>query len=124
MAGEIDDATLQQALIRAALPNLTTRLDEERDWAKVLSPGEQQRIAFARLLAIKPKAVFLDEATSAVDEALEFLLYNLLRTELPDCIVVSVSHRSTIEQHHHQELTLLGEGPWYLRDIPEPISSN
>ncbi|MCV7410719.1 multidrug ABC transporter ATP-binding protein [Mycobacterium florentinum] len=124
VAGEIDDATLQQALIRAALPNLTTRLDEERDWAKVLSPGEQQRIAFARLLAIKPKAVFLDEATSAVDEALEFLLYNLLRTELPDCIVVSVSHRSTIEQHHHQELTLLGEGPWYLRDIPEPISSN
>jgi vitamin B12/bleomycin/antimicrobial peptide transport system ATP-binding/permease protein len=124
LAGEIDDSTLQQALIKTALPNLTTRLDEERDWAKVLSPGEQQRIAFARLLALNPKAVFLDEATSAVDEALEFLLYNLLRTELPDCIVVSVSHRSTIEQHHHLELALLGDGPWYLRDIPEQISSN
>ncbi|WAC91905.1 ABC transporter ATP-binding protein/permease [Mycobacterium sp. Aquia_213] len=123
LSGEIDDTTLQQALIKAALPNLTTRLDEEQDWAKVLSPGEQQRVAFARLLAIKPKAVFLDEATSAVDEALEFLLYNLLRSELPDCIVVSVSHRSTIEQHHHQELALLGDGPWHVRDIPEPISS-
>jgi vitamin B12/bleomycin/antimicrobial peptide transport system ATP-binding/permease protein len=124
LAGEIDDSILQQALIKTALPNLTTRLDEDRDWAKVLSPGEQQRIAFARLLAINPKAVFLDEATSAVDEALEFLLYNLLRTELPDCIVVSVSHRSTIEQHHHLELALLGDGPWYLRDIPEQISSS
>jgi vitamin B12/bleomycin/antimicrobial peptide transport system ATP-binding/permease protein len=123
MAGEIDDKTLQEALIKVALPNLTTRLDEVQDWAKVLSPGEQQRIAFARLLAIKPKAVFLDEATSAVDEALEFLLYNLLRTELPDCVVVSVSHRSTIEQHHHQELALFGDGPWHLRDIPEQVTS-
>jgi vitamin B12/bleomycin/antimicrobial peptide transport system ATP-binding/permease protein len=123
LGGDIDDSTLQHALTKAALPNLTTHLDEERDWAKVLSPGEQQRVAFARLLAIKPQVVFLDEATSAVDEALEFLLYNLLRTELPDCIVVSVSHRSTIEQHHHLELALLGDGPWYLRDIPEQISS-
>jgi putative ATP-binding cassette transporter len=123
MAGEIDDNALQEALIKVALPNLIARLDEVQDWAKVLSPGEQQRIAFARLLAIKPKAVFLDEATSAVDEALEFLLYNLLRTELPDCIVVSVSHRSTIEHHHHQELALLGDGPWHLRDIPEQVES-
>jgi putative ATP-binding cassette transporter len=124
MAGEIDDETLQDAFLKVALPNLVTRLDEERDWAKVLSPGEQQRIAFARVLSIKPKAVFLDEATSAVDEALEFLLYNLLRTELPDCIVVSVSHRSTVEQHHHRELALLGDGPWHLRDIPEEIASS
>jgi putative ATP-binding cassette transporter len=124
MAGEIDDKTLQDALLKVALPNLVTRLDEDRDWAKVLSPGEQQRIAFARVLSIKPKAVFLDEATSAVDEALEFLLYNLLRAELPDCIVVSVSHRSTVEQHHHQELALLGDGPWHLRDIPEGIASS
>jgi putative ATP-binding cassette transporter len=123
MAGEIDDKTLQEALVKVALPNLIARLDEVQDWAKVLSPGEQQRIAFARLLAIKPKAVFLDEATSAVDEALEFLLYNLLRTELPNCIVVSVSHRSTIEHHHHQELALLGDGPWHLRDIPEQVES-
>ena len=76
-----------------ALAPLIDRLDEERDWAKVLSPGEQQRVAFARILLTKPKAVFLDEATSALDEGLEYALYQLLRSELPDCVVVSVSHR-------------------------------
>ena len=54
---------------------LRGRLDEEADWAKVLSPGEQQRVAFARVLLTKPKAVFLDEATSALDEGQEFALY-------------------------------------------------
>ena len=82
----------------------SARLDEVLDWAKVLSPGEQQRIAFARILLTKPKAVFLDESTSALDEGLEFMLYNLVRTELPDTILVSVSHRSTVEQHHTHEL--------------------
>lgn len=123
VAGAVDDDALRDALNKAALPNLITRLDEVQDWAKVLSPGEQQRIAFARLLALKPKAVFLDEATSAVDEALEFLLYNLLRAELPDCIVISVSHRSSTEQHHHRELAVLGDGPWHLRDVPEQVTS-
>jgi vitamin B12/bleomycin/antimicrobial peptide transport system ATP-binding/permease protein len=82
------------------------------DWAKVLSPGEQQRIAFARVLLTKPKAVFLDESTSALDEGLEFLVYNLVRTELPNTILVSVSHRKTVEQHHTHELVLLGRGEW------------
>jgi putative ATP-binding cassette transporter len=85
----------------------------------VLSPGEQQRVAFARILLTKPKAVFLDEATSALDEGLEFALYQLLRSELPDCVVVSVSHRPTVEQHHDQELELLGGGPWRLGPIEE-----
>jgi putative ATP-binding cassette transporter len=123
MEGEIDERTLRHALVIVTLPNLITRLDEVQDWAKVLSPGEQQRIAFARVLVTKPKAVFLDEATSALDEGLEFALYDLLRKELPDCIVVSAGHRSTIEQHHHQELALLGDGPWHLRDIPEQVAS-
>ncbi|MGV0660914.1 ATP-binding cassette domain-containing protein, partial [Mycolicibacterium pulveris] len=99
---------------KVALPHLTDRLDEVEDWAKVLSPGEQQRIAFARILLTKPKAVFLDESTSALDEGLEFLLYDLVRTELPDTIMVSVSHRSTVEQHHTRELELLGDGEWRL----------
>ena len=80
----------------------------------MLSPGEQQRVAFARILLTKPKAVFLDEATSALDPGLEYALYQLVRTELPDCIVVSVSHRPTVEQHHNHLLELLGEGQWRL----------
>ena len=110
--GAIDDQTLKRTLDKVALPHLVDRLDEVQDWAKVLSPGEQQRIAFARVLLTKPKAVFLDESTSALDEGLEFLVYNMVRTELPDTILVSVSHRKTVEQHHTHELELLGEGEW------------
>jgi putative ATP-binding cassette transporter len=112
--GTIDDRTLQYTLHKVALPHLVDRLDEVDDWAKVLSPGEQQRIAFARILLTKPKVVFCDEATSALDEGLEFLCYNLVRTELPDTILVSVSHRTTVEQHHTHELELLGRGEWRL----------
>jgi putative ATP-binding cassette transporter len=120
--GAIDDNTLKRMLLRVALPHLVERLDEVLDWAKVLSPGEQQRIAFARILLTKPKVVFLDESTSALDEGLEFLLYQLVRTELPDTILVSVSHRSTVEQHHTHELELLGDGEWRLGRVEgEPV---
>ena len=114
---DISDAAVREALTKVALAPLAARLDEERDWAKVLSPGEQQRVAFARVLLAEPQAVFLDEATSALDEGLEFALYQLLRTDLPNCVVVSVSHRPTVEQHHDQVLELLGEGRWELRPI-------
>jgi vitamin B12/bleomycin/antimicrobial peptide transport system ATP-binding/permease protein len=114
---QVAEETLRETLTKVALAPLGDRLDEERDWAKVLSPGEQQRIAFARVLLTKPKAVFLDEATSALDEGLEFALYQLLRSELPDCVVVSVSHRRAVEQHHEQQLELLGGGPWRLSRV-------
>ena len=79
-AGDIDDTAIRAALDTVALGHLETRLDEVQDWAKVLSPGEQQRIAFARVLLTKPRAVFLDESTSALDEGQEFALYRALRT--------------------------------------------
>ncbi len=120
---DLSDETLHDTLTKVALAPLAARLDEVQDWAKVLSPGEQQRVAFARILLTKPKAVFLDEATSALDEGLEFALYELLRTELPDCVVVSVSHRPAVEQHHDQLLELLGAGKWELRRI-EPETAN
>jgi vitamin B12/bleomycin/antimicrobial peptide transport system ATP-binding/permease protein len=116
-SADISDVAVREALTKVALAPFATRLDEERDWAKVLSPGEQQRVAFARVLLAKPQAVFLDEATSALDEGLEFALYQLLRTELPECVVVSVSHRPTVEQHHDHLLELLGEGRWELRPV-------
>ncbi|MCV7038526.1 ABC transporter ATP-binding protein/permease [Mycolicibacterium moriokaense] len=121
--GEIDDATLKRTLEKVALPHLTGRLDEVEDWAKILSPGEQQRIAFARILLTAPKAVFLDESTSALDEGLEYLVYNLIRTELPDTILVSVSHRKAVEQHHTHELELLGDGEWRFGRVggEEPV---
>ena len=114
---DVSDYELRDVLTKVALAPLIGRLDEEQDWAKVLSPGEQQRVAFARILLTKPQAVFLDESTSALDEGLEFALYQLLRSELPDCVVVSVSHRHTVEQHHEQELQLLGGGQWRLGPV-------
>lgn len=117
--GTLSDDELRAVMNRVALPHLINRLDEVQDWAKVLSPGEQQRIAFARILLTKPKAVFLDESTSALDEGLELMLYQLVRSELPDTILVSVSHRSTVEQHHDKELHLLGGGEWRLSNVGE-----
>ncbi len=76
-SGRIDDRDLQAALSKVALTHLSSRLNEEADWAKVLSPGEQQRIAFARILLTRPKVVFLDESTSALDEGLEYVVYDL-----------------------------------------------
>ena len=124
-SGVIPDEQLQRALTQVALSHLTIRLNEVQDWAKVLSPGEQQRIAFARVLLTRPRAAFLDEATSALDEGLEFALYDLIRTELPNTILVSVSHRSTVEQHHDRHLELLGDGAWRLGRVegnePAPV---
>jgi putative ATP-binding cassette transporter len=117
--GAFSDDAIRSALDTVSLAHLNVRLDEVQDWAKVLSPGEQQRIAFARVLLTKPKAVFLDESTSALDEGQEFALYRSLRTALPDCIVVSVSHRGTVEQHHDRRLELLGGGGWRLASVGE-----
>jgi putative ATP-binding cassette transporter len=116
-SGAYPDDAARSALETVSLGHLGSRLDEVADWAKVLSPGEQQRIAFARVLLAEPKAIFLDEATSALDEGQEFALYRALRTRLPDCIVVSVSHRPTLDQHHDRRLELLGDGAWRLESV-------
>ncbi len=100
---------------------VTDRLDEVNDWAQVLSPGEQQRVAFARILLTKPKVVFLDEATSALDEPLEFMIYGLVRRELPETVFVSVTHRSTVNRHHDQHLQLLGDGRWRFGPLGAPV---
>ncbi len=115
--GTVGDREIQQAMIKVALPHLAIRLNDVGDWGKVLSVGEQQRIAFARVLLTKPRALFLDESTSALDEGLELTLYGLIRAELPDMILVSVSHRSTVEQFHGRHLELVGGGEWRLEPL-------
>ena len=109
-----DDAAIGAALDAVALSHLADRLNEVAGLGQCVLPGEQQRIAFARVLLAKPKVVFLDESTSALDEGQEFALYRSLRSALPDCIVVSVGHRVTLERHHDKRLELLGGGEWRL----------
>lgn len=107
-----DDARLQAALRQANLGHLAAQLDRVDDWSRILSLGEQQRVAFARVLFNRPRVVFLDEATSATDEGLEHALYTLLRGELPDSVLVSIGHRSTLDAFHTHRLALDGKGGW------------
>ena len=111
-AGAVDDTQARDVLRRVQLGHLADRLDDEADWAHRLSPGEQQRLGFARILLARPRVVFLDEATSALDEGMEHTLYALLREELPEAVVVSVGHHNTLQQFHDERLRLLGDGRW------------
>jgi putative ATP-binding cassette transporter len=109
-ADGVADGTLREALEAVGLPQLTGRLDEEGHWQLQLSPGEQQRIAFARALVQKPEWLFLDEATSAVDEGTESRLYRLVRERLPGTTLFSIGHRATLRAFHTRRLMLQPTG--------------
>ena len=125
-AGGVDDTTLREALEAVGLPALAGRLDETCHWAQQLSPGEQQRIAFARALVQKPDWLFLDEATSAVDEPTEARLYRLLRDRLPRTALFSVGHRATLRPFHARQLVVqpVGDGPASITEMPASVRSN
>jgi putative ATP-binding cassette transporter len=112
---DISDAELQQWLARVNLADLAERfggLDAERDWGKLLSIGEQQRLAFVRALLSRPRYLLLDEATSALDADNEQRLYAQLA---PLSITpISVSHHPALLPFHAQVLTLHGGGRWTL----------
>jgi len=116
----VDDGTLREALEMVGLTELATRLDEADHWALRLSPGEQQRIAFARALVQKPQWLFLDEATSAVDEASEARLYRLVRERLAETALFSIGHRATLYPFHTRRFVvqLAGSGPASLVELP------
>jgi len=109
----VTDAALRESLDAVGLPELARRLDEPGNWALLLSPGEQQRIAFARALVHQPDWLFLDEATSAVDEATEARLYHLVNERLAATTVVSVGHRTTLRRFHARRFVVQpnGRGP-------------
>lgn len=108
LTDELATAVLTQVQLR----HLVGRLDEATGWSRTLSPGEQQRLGFGRILINEPRIVFLDEATAALDEGLEHELYTLIRTRLPECIIVSVGHRGTLTALHTTQLEILGDGRW------------
>jgi putative ATP-binding cassette transporter len=104
----------REVLQQVFLGHLAESLDEDDAWWRILSPGEQQRLGFARVLVNRPQVAFLDESTSSIDEGLELALYTLIREQLPDTILVSVGHRSTLNQLHSHHLELLPDGRWTL----------
>ena len=119
-AGGVDDAALREMLEAVGLIELGVHLDEPAHWALRLSPGEQQRIAVARALVQKPEWLFLDEATSAVDEAAEARLYRLLRERLSETTLFSIGHRPTLHAFHARRLVvqLAGSGPASVVELP------
>ncbi len=93
---------LKQILKDCHLENLISRLYDTASWAEQLSPGELQRVTFARVLLHKPDWVFLDESTSMLDLANEEYLYKLMQSRLPDCSIVSVGHRPSLNGFHNE----------------------
>ena len=109
------DEQLRHVLEQVRLPDLVQRypdLDIKQDWPRLLSLGEQQRLAFARLLLNAPCFVVLDEATSALDVSTEAHLYGLLSAR--EMAFVSVGHRPTLKDFHQTVLELDGQGGWKL----------
>ncbi|MBO0733898.1 MAG: ABC transporter ATP-binding protein/permease, partial [Methylocapsa sp.] len=107
-----DDEAIRNALHSAKLKNFLSELDCEDNWQQRLSGGEQQRLAIARALLAKPDWLFLDEATSAMDEAMESDIYGVLASKLPRATIVSIGHRASLARFHrrHIEMQPSGEG--------------
>jgi putative ATP-binding cassette transporter len=92
------------------LPRLAERLGETEHWEKNLSAGEQQRLALARALLHEPTWLFLDDATSALDEEMERRAYAVLAEQLPHATVVSIAHRPGVAKYHTRRWTLVPAG--------------
>ena len=114
---DLSDEQLLEILEQVHLPRLVERvggLDAVNDWEKLLSVGEQQRLAFGRVLVHKPNIVILDEATSALDSGNEASLYARLRDS--GATLISVAHRAAVLRHHTHVLRLMGDGEWEVHE--------
>jgi putative ATP-binding cassette transporter len=103
---DVEDEKLRDVLSSCQLDKLAGNLDETKQWSDILSIGEQQRIAFARVMLVKPEFIFMDESTSALDETLEAQLYEMLKSRLPDSAIISIGHRMSLRAWHQTEMAL------------------
>jgi putative ATP-binding cassette transporter len=117
---KLDDEALLKVLDEVQLRHLAEGeggLDRSQDWEKLLSGGEQQRLAFARLLVHAPRLAILDEATSALDDANLKRLYERLRER--GTTLISIAHRAAVAGFHRRVLKLTGGGRWTLGKTPK-----
>jgi putative ATP-binding cassette transporter len=101
-----DEPTIIAALKAVELGSFADKLDIEDNWSQRLSGGEQQRLAVARAILAKPRWLFLDEATSAMDEPIEERIYASIATHLPDTTIVSIGHRSSLVRLHDRQIEM------------------
>jgi putative ATP-binding cassette transporter len=106
-ADQVDEALIRKTLEEVGLGHFVDRLDAgDARWENILSGGEKQRLAFARLLIHRPDIVVMDEATAALDPQSQEHLMRLILERLPDATVVSVGHRPELEAFHSRKLVL------------------
>ena len=105
----IADADVAAALRDVGLGQLAEHLDDDTPWAQRLSGGEQQRLAFARALLVRPDWLFLDEATANLDPEAEKELYTLLRARLTATTIISIAHRPSVAAYHERHVALSHE---------------
>ena len=116
--GTFEDARIAEVLTAVGLPEWADRLHEEAHWNRMLSLGEQQRLAIARVLLQEPDYLFLDEATASLDEAAEASLYRLLHERLKGMTIISIGHRSTLGAFHRRRFEVTpSEAAAEVRDV-------
>ncbi len=123
-----DDERVRNVMQACRMGEFVDQLDETEDWARVLSGGEQQRLAVVRAILSKPDWLFLDESTSAMDVDTEAAIYRTLESELPNATIVSIAHRPSLKAYHDIELRLepdtrsvsISELPGPEGLVPEP----
>jgi vitamin B12/bleomycin/antimicrobial peptide transport system ATP-binding/permease protein len=117
--GAFENAQLAEVLTAVGLGQWADRLDEEAHWNRMLSLGEQQRLAIARVILQAPDFLFLDEATASLDEAAEASLYRLLHERLKGMTIISIGHRSTLGAFHRRRFEVArSETASQVRDVP------
>jgi putative ATP-binding cassette transporter len=117
---EMTNTELQEVLQQVNLQNVLNRVDDfdsEKPWENILSLGEQQRLAFARLLVNPPSFTILDEATSALDLTNEGILYEQLKTR--NTTFISVGHRESLFNYHQWVLELSADSSWQLLSVQD-----
>lgn len=109
--GRFTESELKDALEKVGLGRLSARLKEKKDWAQELSGGESQRLAFARVLLNRPEILFLDEATNQLDDASAMQLISILKTELPQTVVLMVPHQPAVKNLAETRIEIGGPAP-------------
>jgi putative ATP-binding cassette transporter len=121
----VPDQRIKDMLVRCGLEHLIERLDDTTVWGSVLSGGEQQRLAFARVLVAPPDILIMDEPTASLDELSQFKLLEHMRELLPHTMVIHAGHRPGIERFHNREIQLIRKtsgGPATMHEPPTTIA--
>lgn len=118
------ESQYEQVLNQVSMSHLISKLNEEHEWGKLLSGGQQQKIAFARVLLLKPQWLFLDESTSNMDHDSEAQMYSLIKKELPDTTFISISHKSSVEKFHTKTLFFQATEDGHLSLSSSPVNQH